>query len=90
MLLRYVNDILLQNQFALLFLALEKPGRYIVNSSALIRMNEVAKGFIPEGSKNIINPRRGDRISEKFLASSESIEKYLFENTVIKVSIHDS
>tara|TARA_B100001287_G_scaffold157967_2_gene132779 strand:+ start:105 stop:956 length:852 start_codon:yes stop_codon:yes gene_type:complete len=75
----------------IIFTALEEPGRYIVNSSALIRMNEVAKRLYPERKHNIINPRRGDRISEKFLASSESIEKYLFENTVIKVtSIHDS
>ena len=75
----------------ILFTAIEEPGRYIVNSSALIRMNEVARRLYPGRKQNIINPRRGDRISEKFLASSESIEKYLFENTVIKVrSIHDS
>jgi len=75
----------------ILFTAYENPGRYIVNSSALIRMNDVAERLYPNREKNIINPRRGDRISEKFLASSENIEKYLLNNSVIKVnSIHDS
>lgn len=75
----------------ILFTANEKPGRYIVNSSALIRINDVAERIYPNRQKLIINPRRGDRISEKFLSSSESIEKYLLNNTVIKVkSIHDS
>lgn len=74
----------------ILFTAIEEPGRYIVNSSALIRMNEIAERLYPGRKQKIINPRRGDRISEKFLASSESVEKYLFENTVIKVkNIHD-
>ncbi len=75
----------------ILFTANEKPGRYIVNSSALIKINDVAERIYPNREKIIINPRRGDRISEKFLSSSESIEKYLLNNTVIKVkSIHDS
>jgi len=75
----------------IIFTAMEDPGRYIVNSSALIRMNEIAERLYPGRKQNIINPRRGDRISEKFLASSESVEKYLLENTVIKVrNIHDS
>ena len=75
----------------ILFTAVEDPGRYIVNSSALNKMNDVAERLYPNRKKNIINPRRGDRISEKFLASSENIEKYLLENTVIKVnSIHDA
>ena len=75
----------------ILFAVNEGSGRYIVNSSALINMNEVAERLYPERKKVIINPRRGDRISEKFLSSSESIEKYLLNNSVIKVkSIHDS
>lgn len=75
----------------ILFAANKESGRYIVNSSALINMNEVAERLYPERKKVIINPRRGDRISEKFLSSSESIEKYLLNNSVIKVkSIHDS
>lgn len=74
----------------ILFTAIESQGRYIVNSSALNKMIDVAERLYPNREKNIINPRRGDRISEKFLSSSENIEKYLLNNTVIKVnSIHD-
>lgn len=74
----------------ILFTAIESKGRYIVNSSALNKMIDVAERLYPNREKNIINPRRGDRISEKFLSSSENIEKYLLNNTVIKVnSIHD-
>ena len=54
-------------------------------------MNDVAERLYPNREKIIISPRRGDRISEKFLASSESIEKFLLNNSVIKVSsIHDN
>ncbi len=74
----------------LIFSSISQPGRYAVNSSALIKISEIAERLFPNREKNIIEPRRGDRISEKFLASSESIEKYLLNNTVIKVkSIHD-
>ena len=53
-------------------------------------MNDVAEPYIQTEEEHN-KPRRGDRISEKFLASSENIEKYLLENTVIKVnSIHDA
>lgn len=74
----------------LIFSSISQPGRYAVNSSALIKISEIAERLFPNRKKNIIEPRRGDRISEKFLASSESIEKYLLNNTIIKVkSIHD-
>lgn len=74
----------------ILFTAINPKGRYIVNSSALNKMIDVANRLYPEREKNIVNPRRGDRISEKFLSSSENIERYLLNNTVIKVnSIHD-
>mgnify|MGYP001336211116 FL=1 len=74
----------------LIFSSISQPGRYAVNSSALIKISEIAERLFPNREKNIIEPRRGDRISEKFLASSESIEKYLLSNTIIKVkSIHD-
>ena len=75
----------------LIYTAKSFPGRYLVNSSALIKMNDVAERLYPNREKIIISPRRGDRISEKFLASSESIEKFLLNNSVIKVSsIHDN
>lgn len=74
----------------LIYSAYSMPGRFLVNSSALIKMTDVADRLYPKREKVIISPRRGDRISEKFLASSESIEKYLLNNEVIKVNnIHD-
>lgn len=74
----------------LIYTSMLECGRYIINSSALIKINEVAERLYPDRKKEIINPRRGDRLTEKFLSSSESLEKYLLDNTVIKVkSIHD-
>ncbi len=74
----------------LIYTSLLESGRDIINSSALIKINEVAERLYPDRKKEIINPRRGDRLTEKFLSSSESIEKYLLDNTIIKVSnIHD-
>ena len=68
-----------------------KPGRYIVNSGPLVTIGDVADRLYPERKKNIILPRRGDRLSEKFLSSSESIEEYFLETQVIKLkNIHDS
>ena len=67
-----------------------KYGRYIVNSGPLIRMSDVADRLFPDRQKNIIAPRRGDRLSEKFLATSESIESYFLDTEVIKVkNLHD-
>ena len=74
----------------LIYTATLESGRYIINSSALIKINEVAEKLYPDRKKEIIHPRRGDRLSEKFLASSESLEKYLLNNTIIKIkNIHD-
>lgn len=74
----------------LIYTAISEPGRFIVNSSALLKISDVADRLYPNRKKTIINPRRGDRISEKFLSSSESIVEYQFENSIIKVgNIHD-
>jgi FlaA1/EpsC-like NDP-sugar epimerase len=64
--------------------------RYIVNSGHLRIMKDVADDLYPEREKIIIEPRRGDRMSERFLATSESIKKYHLDNSVIEIkSIHD-
>ena len=64
--------------------------RYIVNSGHLRIMKDVADDLYPEREKIIIEPRRGDRMSERFLATSESIKKYHLNNSVIELkSIHD-
>jgi hypothetical protein len=53
-------------------------------------MKDVANDLYPEREKIIIEPRRGDRMSERFLATSESIKKYHLNNSIIELkSIHD-
>ena len=68
-----------------------KGGRYLVNSPKLINMMDIANTCYPNKTKHIIKQRRGDRLDEKFLATNETIEQYLFEDSVIKVvSSHDA
>ncbi|MBI2102587.1 aminotransferase class V-fold PLP-dependent enzyme [Candidatus Woesearchaeota archaeon] len=74
----------------ILYTMMAKPGRYIVNSGHLLKMGDVAERLYPHREKIIISPRRGDRLTEKFLASSEDIESYHLGTSVIKVkNIHD-
>lgn len=74
----------------ILFCLNNEPGRYIVNSGPLIKMGDVADRLYPKRKKNIIAPRRGDRLTEKFLATSESIESYFLDTEIIKVkNLHD-
>jgi len=66
------------------------PGRYIVNSGHLLVMEDVANNLYPNRKKIIIEPRRGDRLTERFLATSESVDTYNLGLEVIKIkSIHD-
>jgi FlaA1/EpsC-like NDP-sugar epimerase len=68
----------------------QKSIKCIVNSPILREMTDIAEKLYPEKEKEIINPRRGDRIEEKFLSSNESIEEYLFEESIIKIkNTHD-
>ncbi len=74
----------------LLFVMKSSPGRYIINSGPLVKMGEVAERLYPDRPKKIISPRRGDRLSEKFLSTSESVEAYFLNTKIIKVkNIHD-
>lgn len=74
----------------ILYTMLTKPGRYIVNSGHLMKMGDVAERLYPNRGKTIISPRRGDRFTEKFLASSEDIESYHLGTSIIKIkNIHD-
>ena len=63
----------------ILFTAYENPGRYIVNSSALIRMNDVAERLYPNREKILLTQEEviGFR---KVFSQSENIEKYLLNN----------
>jgi len=64
--------------------------RYIVNSGHLRTMKDVANDLYPKREKIIIEPRRGDRLTERFLSTSESIKKYHLNNSVIELkNIHD-
>jgi hypothetical protein len=54
-------------------------------------MIDVANDLYPNREKIIIEPRRGDRFSERFLSTSESIKKYHLNNSVIELNnIHDN
>ena len=81
----------LDEAIGLLFYCMNsEPGRYIVNSGHLLKMGDVASRLYPNRKKIIIEPRRGDRLTEKFLSTSESVGKYNLDNSVIKIdSIHD-
>ena len=69
---------------------LAEPGRYVVNSGHLLKMGDIAERLYPGRKKEIISPRRGDRLTEKFLATSEDIESYNLGTAIIKVkNIHD-
>jgi len=76
----------------LILYALDSPesGRFIVNSGHLRLMKDVAESLYPNREKIIIEPRRGDRLTERFLSTSESIKQYLLNNSIIQLkSIHD-
>jgi FlaA1/EpsC-like NDP-sugar epimerase len=74
----------------LIFTLNNEPGRFLVNTVNITNMGDLANRLYPDRKKNIIEPRRGDRLSEKFISTSESVEKYYLNNSVVKVkSIHD-
>ena len=74
----------------IIFCLNNKQGRYIVNSGPLVKMSDVAERLYPNREKTIIAPRRGDRLTEKFLSTSESIESYFLGTEIIKVkNLHD-
>jgi FlaA1/EpsC-like NDP-sugar epimerase len=68
-----------------------KSGRYLVNSPNLINMIDLVNKCYTDKKSNLMPPRRGDRVSEVFLATNEIISEYLFDDSVIKVvSTHDA
>ena len=81
----------LEEAVGLLFYAMiSEPGRYIVNSGYLHKMSDVAKRLYPNRKKIIIEPRRGDRLTERFLATSEGQGESLLDGSIIRLtSIHD-
>ena len=72
------------------FTMINKPGRYVVNNVNLRNMGDIVKDLYPDREINEITPRRGDRLTEKFVASSESVESLHLNDSIAKiVSIHD-
>lgn len=70
--------------------SIDNSGRYIVNSPILREMTDIANSLYEIKEKIIIQPRRGDRVEEKFLSSNESIEQYIFNDSIIKIkNTHD-
>jgi len=68
----------------------DEKGRYIVNSPILREMTDIANDLYLERPKTIIQPRRGDRVEEKFLSTNENIEKYVYNESIIKIkNTHD-
>ena len=69
---------------------MNQPGRYVVNKVKLRNMGDIAKDLYPNRQTDEIMPRRGDRLTEKFVATSESVEKLLLGDSIAKgTSIHD-
>jgi FlaA1/EpsC-like NDP-sugar epimerase len=67
-----------------------EPGRFIVNSGHLRLMEDVANDLYPDRAKEIIAPRRGDRLTERFMSTSERVKQYHLNDSVIELSsIHD-
>jgi FlaA1/EpsC-like NDP-sugar epimerase len=71
-------------------MAREEQGRFIVNSGYLRKMGDIANDLFPNREKFIIEPRRGDRLAERFMSTSESIKQYHLNNSIIELrSVHD-
>jgi len=74
----------------LIYTMINEPGRYVVKNVELRTMGQIVKDLYPDRVTKIIEPRRGDRLTEKFVASSESIEKLCLNDSIAKIiSIHD-
>jgi FlaA1/EpsC-like NDP-sugar epimerase len=71
-------------------LSTDEKGRYIVNSPILRKMTDIANALYSDREQIIIQPRRGDRVEEKFLSTNENIEKYVYNESIIKIkNAHD-
>jgi FlaA1/EpsC-like NDP-sugar epimerase len=61
------------------------PGRYIVNAGDERNMKDVAAALYPDRVRVPMPRRRGDRISEKFLGSSERVGAALLNDSVLRI-----
>lgn len=67
------------------FAMIERPGRYIVNVEAERNMKDVAASLYPDRVRLPMQRRRGDRISERFLGTSERTADVLLAGSVVRV-----
>ena len=68
-----------------MFAMLNGTGRYIVNTPELRNMGEIAEALYPIRKKEKSERRRGDRINEIFLATSEKDIKLVLDESVIQI-----
>ncbi len=67
------------------FAMIEPAGRYIVNVAEERNMSDVATALYPDRVRLPMQRRRGDRISERFLGTSERPGEVLLEGSVIRL-----
>jgi FlaA1/EpsC-like NDP-sugar epimerase len=73
-----------------LFTCIAEQGRYIVNSPQERNMKDVFDAIYPDEAYLLCPPRRGDRVSEKWLSTCESESFPIFDNSIIKIdNYHD-
>ena len=74
----------------IIYTMIAPQGRYIINSPTKRNMQDIANDLYPNREKVSIPPRTGDRLCELFKSSSEEIESYHLNSSIIKLkSIHD-
>lgn len=74
----------------IIYTMIAPQGRYIINSPTKRNMQDIANDLYPNREKVSIPPRTGDRLCELFKSSSEEVESYHLNSSIIKLkSIHD-
>lgn len=77
--------ITLDEAVSLLMFAIKFEGRFMVNVPEIRNMLDVANAIYPEREKNVVPPRRGDRVNEKRFADHEFVSSQKVHDDLIKV-----
>lgn len=67
----------------------DKNFRFIVHPGEIRKMDDVANALYPNRKKIVIEPRRGDRLSERLKSTAEEITATGFANIYRVKNIHD-
>ena len=70
----------------ILYTCTQDKGRYIINTDLLRKVTDIFKNLYGDETYKLILPRRGDRLTEKFKSENEHVERYLLNNSVIKMA----